>query len=275
MLKMKTQRLAAVVLAALLFSVTAAAAEKISRNEKAQALYDKALAALHESVERESLLKAIGWLEEAGRLDPGNEEIQIQLSWRYWMAGEYLPKESKEEREERLRWFEKGQAAGEKAMALNPKSVGGIYWSTVNLAAAGEMKGVLSSLMLAGTLFGNMSRVDRRDPYYLYGATRRFGSEVLIRVPTFLTSRFGFKHEYTVEDLEWNIERWPNYFDNYVFLARVHWWAGEREQALQRLEFVLGHDPVIFPEEKAENALQQKMARGLWKEWTGKDYPER
>jgi len=237
--------------------------------------YHQAMALLKERLDIPNLRQAIALLEKAAEQDPGNEEIWCQLAWRYWMMGDNLPKQTGKEREVRLEWFEKGQAAGEKALALNPKSVPGLYWYTVNMASAGEMKGILSSLMLAGTLFGNMSRVDRRDPYFLYGATRRFGSEVLIRVPTFLTSKFGFKHEYTVEDLEANIERWPNYFDNYNYLARVHGWAGEKDKALLRLEFVLSHDPGIMPEEKAENTLQQEIARKLWQEYTGKEYPAR
>lgn len=245
------------------------------KSAEARADYDQALSLLKDSLDQTSRLKAIALLEKSAELDPGREEVWCQLSWRYWMMGDNLPKATGKEREARLQWFEKGQAAGEKALALNGRSVAGMYWFTVNLAAAGEMKGILSSLMLAGTLFGNMSRVDRRDPYFLYGATRRFGSEVLIRVPTWLTGKFGFKHEYTVEDLEANIERWPNYFDNYNYLARVHWWAGEKDKALLRLEFVLSHDPGIMPEEKAENVLQQEIARKLWREWTGKEYPAR
>jgi hypothetical protein len=120
-----------------------------------------------------------------------------------------------------------------------------------------------------------MSRVDRRDPYYLYGATRRFGSEVFVRVPTWLTEQFGFKPEYLEEDLQMNIEKWPNYFDNYVFIARVYLWEKNRSKALVALDYVLSHDPAAMPEEKAENVRQQETARKLWKEITGKEYPAR
>ena len=72
-----------------------------------------------------------------------------------------------------------------------------------------------------------------------------------------------------------NIEKWPNYFDNYTYLARVYVWAGKKDKALDMLEFVLSHDPNIMPEEKAENARQQKIAREMWKEYTGRGYPER
>ncbi len=263
----------------LLVGLTATAAPADQENKdsakKSKELYDRAMAVVKESLDEGSLREAIGLLEKASEIDPSSEEIWIQISWRYWMLGDSLPKDSREEREVRLELFEKGVAAGEKAMEFNRKSIGGMYWYTVNLASSGEMRGVLSSLWMAGTLFGNMSRVDRRDPYYLYGATRRFGSEVYVRVPRMLTERFGFKTEYIIEDLEDNIEKWPNYFDNYTFLARIYWLDGKKDKALELLEFVLYNPADIMPEEKAENEKQQKVAREMWKEYTGKEYPAR
>ena len=240
---------------------------------EAQALYQQAKDLLHERLDEAALREAIGMLEKASQLDPKSEAIWIEIAWRYWMVGDALPKKTGAQKEVRLKLFEKGMAAGGKAKAINPRSVGGLYWYTVNMASAGEMRGVLSSLSMGGTLFGNMSRVDRRDPYFLYGATRRFGSELFVRIPGFLTRQFGFTPEYTIEDLQANIERWPNYFDNYNFLARVYWWAEDKENALQQLEYVLGHDPAAMPEEQAENRRQQDFARQMWKEWTGKEYP--
>ena len=246
-------------------------------DQKAQAdqLYKQALGMLKEDLASNTLTQAVALLEKAAELDPSNEQVWIQIAWRYWMLGDELPKETGEQKDARLKLFEKGMAAGQKAIELNPKSVGGLYWHTVNMASAGEMRGILSSLSMAGTLFGNMSRVDRRDPYYLYGATRRFGSEVFVRVPTWLSEQCGFKPEYLEEDLLMNIERWPDYFSNYIYLAHVYSWNKDQEKALNMLDYVLSHDPAVMPEEKADNALQQKAARKMWKELTGKEYPER
>jgi len=257
------------------FDYLSGAESALSRLEQAGKLYDQAMCILKESLDDKSLTQALALLEEAAELDPKSEEVWIQISWRCWMRGDALPKASRQERQKRLGLFEKGMAAGEKALEINPRSVGGMYWYTVNMASGGEMRGILSSLWMGGTLFGNMGRVDRRDPYYFYGATRRFGSEVFVRMPSWLTERFGFKTEYIVEDLLDNIQRWPNYFDNYTYLARIYWWEGNKDKALDMLEFVLTQSPEVMPEEKAENARQQVFAREMWKEYTGKEFPQR
>ena len=257
------------------FSINPARAQGEDAKVQADKLSGQAMAMLKDSLDNNTITQALVLLEKAAQLDPKNEQTWTQIAWRYWMLGDDLPKSSGDEKEARLKLFEKGMAAAQKAMALNPRSVGGLYWYTVNMAAAGEMRGILSSLGMAGTLFGNMSRVDRRDPYYLYGATRRFGSEVFVRVPTWLTEQFGFKPEYIEEDLQMNIEKWPNYFDNYVFIARVYLWEKNQPKALDALDYVLSHDPAGMPEERAENLRQQQTARRLWKEITGKEHPAR
>jgi len=243
--------------------------------KEAENLYQQAMSILNENLDEKSLRDAISILEKSAELNPQNEQVWIQLSWRYWMLGDELPKNTSQEKKIRLELFEKGMKAGKKAMELNKKTVGGMYWFTVNLASSGEMKGVLSSLGMAGTLFGNMSRVDRRDPYYFYGATRRFGSEVFVRIPKWLSEKFGFTTEYIEEDLLDNIQRWPNYFTNYTYVARAYWANGEKDQALNILEYALSHSPELMPEEKAENKKQQEVANRMWKEYTGKEFPER
>jgi len=267
--------MAAVVVIMLFSLASVVSGQEASPKDKAKELYEQGVKQINTSLDEESLYKALDLFEQSAKLDPKSEDTWIRISWTYFLLGDDLPKETSEQKKKRQDLFEKGQAAGEKAMEINPKSIGGMYWYTVNLASAGEMRGILSSLSLAGTLFGNMSRVDRRDPYYQYGATRRFGSELFIRIPTWLSERFGFTPEYLEEDLLWNIDKWPNYFTNYVYLARVYVWAGDMPKALNMLEHVLTHDPGDMPEEIAENEKQQKIARRMWKEYTGKKFPEK
>ncbi len=246
-----------------------------SANPEAQKLYEEAVTIVEESLDTEHLTKAIALLDRAAGIDPGSDVIWAEIAWRCWFQGEALPKDSKKDKQRRMEIFEKGLAAAEKARKINKESVGGIYWYTVNLAARGEMHGVMSSLALTGTLIINKGRVDRLDPDYLYGATRRLISEVFVRVPGWLATKFGFEPRLVEEDLQANIEKWPNYFANYTFLARVYIWAKEKEKSLAQLDYVLKGPADRMPEEKAENEREQRIARRMWKEYTGKEYPAR
>ena len=254
-------------------SPAAAAGTKASANPEAQKLYEEAATLVEESLDAEHLTKAIALLDRAAGIDPRSEAIWAEIALRCWFRGEDMPKESKKDRQRRTEIFEKGLAAAEKAMEINKESIGGIYWYTVNLAARGEMHGVLSSLALTGTLLINKGRVDRLDPDYMYGATRRLLSEVFVRVPGWLAAKFGFEPHLVEEDLLANIKKWPNFFANYTFLARVYIWAKEKEKALAQLDFVLKGPADRMPEEKAENEREQRIARKMWKEYTGKEYP--
>jgi len=251
------------------------AQEKLPDKQEAKALYDQALELFHQSLGDESLERTLELLHKSAEFDPESEDTWIRIAWVYWLMGDNMPKDAENAKERKEELYNKGADAGEKALALNKRSIGGLYWYTVNEAAAAEMRGILSSFNMAGVIFANMNRVDRRDPYYHYGATRRFGSEVLIRIPAWLTARFGYNPDYIVEDLQWNIERWPDYFTNYTYLAKVYVWLDEEEKALELLDYVLSHDPEKLYQARAENRMEQDRARRMWKELTGKDYGKR
>jgi hypothetical protein len=167
----------------------------------------------------------------------------------------------------------KALALLDRAAGIDPGSEA--IWVEIAWRSWLEMNGVLSSLALTGTLLVNKGRVDRLDPDYLYGATRRLLSEVFVRVPGWLAEKFGFNPHLVEEDLLANIEKWPYVFSNYTFLARVYVWAKQKEKALDQLDFVLKGPADRMPEERSENEREQRIARRLWKEYTGKEYPAR
>jgi tetratricopeptide (TPR) repeat protein len=260
----------------ILISTVSGAQDKVVDNKaKANDLLRKGVLLIEEELDEKTLRKSISLFEEAKKLDPGNEDVLVEISKSFFYLGDGLRRAGKTDKDDLMEIFIKGKDAGLKAMEINKKSVGGMYWSTVNMASEGELKGVLSSLSMGGTLLNNMNRVDRRDPYYYFGATRRFGSELYIRIPGFLSERFGFSHDYIEEDLLDNIERWPDYFANYTYLARVYQSIDKDDKALEMLTYVLSNDPEKMYEARADNKLQVKYAREMWKEFTGKDWPNK
>ena len=266
---MTRRKLAALLVAALLPALMAATSPE--NKAKADALLKEAGTALAGRTDKD-LQTAMAKAEEASRLCPDCAAPWLLLSEIYWNIGDRLPASAGDRK---AGWFAKGEAAGDKAMALDPKGPGPLYWKTTNLASASDLKGWSASVWLFPTLLKNMDEVDRRDPHYYFGGTDRFWAEVLNRVPLFLADRFGYKPEDIARDLDAEIKLEPRFFANYTFAARLYWKMGEKDKALDRLTYVLSHEAGAFPQYQGDNRQHQALARKLWKEWTGKDYPQK
>ncbi len=262
-------------LAFLLLPVFCSAQSNQSDEERAEILYQQAVDLILKDFSSPTLLRAIKILEQASQFDPKNDKVWSKLSSLYWHYADRLPKKKKQDRQKRLEWFEKGMDAGKKAMELNPKNVEALFYYTTNLASSGEMKGILNSLWMFPTLWDNMEKVDKMDPDFEQGSVDRFWSEVLVRVPNFVAKMFGFSKQDGIADLEEDIKKWPNHFSSYTYLARLLWNVKRKDEALDKLEYILTHDPNADPEWASENRYEQEVARKLWKKWTGKEFPQR
>ena len=86
----------------------------------------------------------------------------------------------------------------------------------------------------------------------------------------------GWNVQDAVDDIDDSIEKFPGYFDNYVYKARfIHTYFEDEDQALELVDTVLKKDPGVLPGETQANKTSQEDARELWKKVTGKDYPDR
>ena len=105
-------------------------------------------------------------------------------------------------------------------------------------------------------------------------ATTRFWSEVSTRVPGVAIKIVGKDPNENYQKLEDAIKTQPGFLQNYRYKANFQHHQGKKEDALKTLDQVLKMDPNDFPPERAYNLFDQGRARELWKEWTGKDYPQ-
>ena len=111
--------------------------------QKAIALYEGALS----DVSRSAKDRAAGWAD---------------LSRAYMRLGD-LYKNDKE----KIATYEKGKAAGEKAVEVaGGKHADGRFWATANLAVIGRTRGVMNSLFMLGDLRKGMNEVLAMDPNY-------------------------------------------------------------------------------------------------------------
>lgn len=268
---------ACIVFSLLLLAVAAMekARAECAEQAKAAGLYREA-AGLWAQKTQKSVADATSKLEEATAACPDHEKAWTLLTQCYWQTGDWLPREKKDER---IALFTKGEAAADKALALNPKNIDALYWKTTNMASAADMKGWASSLWMFPTLLKNMDQIDAMDPHYYYGATKRFWTEVMSRVPLWLADKFGYDIERDILlPIEDEIKREPRYLGNYVYAARILWKVGgedKQKQALSYLETAIKADPEALPAEAGDNAANQREARRLWKQFTGKDFPGR
>lgn len=196
------------------------------------------------------LEKALEYYQEAAQVNPQSEMVWEKISRVYWHIGDQLPIKRKKEK---LAYYDQGMKAGEKAMAINPESVGGTYWYAANFAATGEVKGILQSLWMLPKLFEYMEKVEKLDKTYDYGAVNRFWTVVLIKVPNPILRIAGHSHKEAVELMQEAIGYGPGHLSNHLMLAGVYYKLKEIEKAKEKLKWLTGADPEALPEERGDN----------------------
>jgi tetratricopeptide (TPR) repeat protein len=245
-----------------------------SSNAEVQTLIDKSWAAQDQEMRLTEIDESIKYLEQAVKLEPGNHDILIELSDEYYQRGDNMPRTSDAEYTSRQKWFKKGLETAEKAIAIK-ETAASHYWVATNLAAYNENEGTLAQAGIFLTLNGHMDWVKEHDAAYKYGASARFWSRVFTRVPSIVIKMVGEDPERIYGELKEAIASEPNFIDNYLFKAEFLNYKGEKEEALATLDTALKIDPNAFPKELAYNRHAQRKAKVLWKEWTGKDYPNK
>jgi tetratricopeptide (TPR) repeat protein len=245
-----------------------------SGNAKTQAWVDKAWAALDEEVTLLTIDEAIGCLEKAVALDPANAEILVELADEYYQRGEQMRRDGKQDFDARAAYFVKGRETAERALALR-ETAGAHYWVAVNLAASFENRSSLRQVTIFPRLDEHMDWIQTNDRSYKYGAISRFWSRVVTRVPGVVVRMVGEDPNRIFEALDEAIRIEPRFVDNYLYKAEFLHHMGRQDDALRVLDQALRMDPEAFPSERAYNRYAQRKAIVYWKEWTGKEYPER
>ncbi len=246
------------------------------KNPEAQKLADQIFQLLVRELTLENYKKAIMLAERAAKIEPDNDQLWVELASNCWNYADRLPKKTAPQKKERLKWFDKGKAAAEKALAIK-ETAGAHFWYGTNLAAGGEMVSIIKSVWMFPHMVKHMKRSEELDPDYIYGGVARFWTEVSVRVPDMVMKMVGVDVKDALKSIETQINRHPLYFENYVFIARYLVRLKRKDDALKKLEFVLTHDPKSIPEPNlySTNVESQGDARALWKELTGKSYPAR
>jgi len=263
------------ILLAVTFSVAAREPKKpLSSNPEAQALIDQAWAGLDEEMSLKTIDQAVALEEKAVKADPNNADLLAELADEYWQRGDLMPKNSDADYEARKVYFQKGLDTATRSLAVK-ETAAGHYWAATNLASVNENASIFKQASIFFDLSKHMDWIDQNAKGYKYGATARFWSEVSVRVPGAVIKIVGQDPNENYERLKNAIATEPRFFQNYTYQAKFLYHQGKKDEALNTLDRVLKMDPNAFPEERAYNKFDQGRARELWKQWTGKDYPQR
>lgn len=248
----------------------------VSKNPEAQKLIDQAWQLDRSDSSTATYKKCMDLMEQANKLDPNNPEILNDLARYYWNYGDTLPKETEEQQDKLEAIYEQGMAYAEQSLAIK-ETTGGHYWFAVNKASSLEFSNIVSQAAAFPSLYSHSQYVTTNEPDYYYGASGRLWSEILVRVPKKVVEMVGWDVQEAVDDINKAIKLEPRYLSNYVYKARFYYkYFEDKEEAIKLLEHVLKQDAAtLFPEEVTDNKAAQKDAKKLWKEITGKEYPQK
>ena len=259
------------------FSMAAEAREPqkpLSQVPEAQKLIDQAWAGVDQEMSLKMIDQAIALEAKAVALDPKNADLLAELADEYWQRGDLMPKKNDADFDARNGYFLKGLDNAKKSMALK-ETAAGHYWTATNLASTDENANILKQASIFLEVSRHMDWIDANAKGYKYGGTARFWSEVTTRVPGVLIKIVGKDPNENYQNLENAIKTQPGFLQNYRYKANFQHHQGKTEDALKTLDQMLKMDPNAFPPERAYNQFDQGRGRELWKEWTGKDYPQR
>jgi hypothetical protein len=123
---------------------------------------------------------AVEYFREAAQAEPKRDDVWVKLSIACSWLGEIVPESDDKTR---LSIYKEGEGAALKAVEINPKSVGGNFWSVVNNGRVTELSGLLSGSFNFGMCLKHMVEVSSRAPDYYYGGVYRYWGRFVYRLP--------------------------------------------------------------------------------------------
>jgi tetratricopeptide (TPR) repeat protein len=205
-----------------------------------------------ESLERDkqSLAMAERFLASDGR--------NYQLLWRVaracYFVGDNVAKA------EKLRYFELGMNAGQRAIAREPNAVEGHFWLAVNYGGYADQKGVFKSLQMVKKIRAEMENVLRLNDRYYDGNAYLALGEMDRQLPRIIGGNLGR----AIARLEQGLRVAPDNLEMKLSLAQAYLEKGREEDARRQLQDLLGRQ--INPSRaNAERGTQEKARQMLKK----------
>jgi len=246
--------------------------------QKAEELTRKADVIIAQAETPKQVDPAIKLYQKATQTAPRYDKAWWGLGMSIWTKAVLMPQKTRQEKKEVLKLLAQAKEACNKALEIDPMSPGANYWLSNILLTEAGLRSIIRGAFILPKVFELSDKVAQVDPYYGHGAIFRTYGIVLMVVPDWLSRRFGYTPESILPYLDKAIELEPNCFANYLVRAGIYLKLGgkeNKEKALKDLEYVITHNPDLLEGYQADNRRRQKEAKQLWKQITGKEYPQR
>jgi tetratricopeptide (TPR) repeat protein len=203
-------------------AVTGKARELVVQADQLQAAPDAS---------NESARRAIALYQEAARLEPNSTEIQLKL------ADTALTVAAWTSEQDRLRWYQLGKSAAERAVALDPNDAEALFLLAAHRGQIASLQKDLGGLLVPQELERLLSRALVSNPRHAR-ALHMMGM-LLYRTPgplrLLLKGSAGDAETYLVAAIEAD----PNFSEARLDLARYYATRGQTSQARTQVHAVL------------------------------------
>lgn len=190
---------------------------------------------------------ALALIEQALAQDGSNYQWLWRAARAYYHVGDSA------NGDEKLRYFEKGMEAGQRAIAQQPNAVEGHFWLAANYGGYSEEKGAFKALAMVKKIRAEMETVLRLNDRYHSGSAYLALGEMDRQLPRLL----GGNLKRALERLEQGLRVAPNNLEMKLALAESYHDAGRKEDARRLLQEIAAWR--INPDRaRAERDVQEK-----------------
>jgi tetratricopeptide (TPR) repeat protein len=167
-------------------------------------------------------------LKEPGE---GREQDLMRVSRLSFLLGELSPKE------EKSRYFEKGQHYSEILIKEKPDGPEGHYWLAMNLCGLAEQGGARRGLKMIPEIVEELEKVIKENPAYDQAGPHRVLGRIYFECPAWPLSVGNIPQSYS--HLSAAVALAPENSTNHLFLAETLFKLGKTEEARKELQMVL------------------------------------
>jgi tetratricopeptide (TPR) repeat protein len=172
----------------------------------------------------------------------GRENDLMRVARLSFMLGELSPKE------EKSRYFEKGEHYSQLLVKEKPVGPEGHYWLAMNLCGLAEQGGARRGLKIVPEIVDEMQKALKENPAYYQAGPHRVLGRIYFECPSWPLSVGNMPQAYS--HLSAAVALAPENSTNHLFLAEALFKMGKTQEARQELQKVLNG---------TRNALCQKF----------------